>query len=78
VRKLDESIIINNNIEIKVVEIKRNSIKLGITFPSTASVLRKEVYDRIVSENVLASESFDVEEILDLQEELDNEESDNK
>jgi carbon storage regulator len=62
VRKLDESIIINNNIEIKVVEIKRNSIKLGITFPSDASVLRKEVYDRIAKENLSALQSFDLED----------------
>jgi carbon storage regulator len=51
VRKLDESIIVNNDIEINVVEIKRNSVKLGITFPKTASVLRKEIHDRIMSEN---------------------------
>ena len=51
VRKLDESIIINNDIEIKVVEIKRNGVKLGITFPSTATVLRKEIHDRIATEN---------------------------
>lgn len=51
VRKLDESIIINDDIEIKVIEIKRNSVKLGITFPQSATVLRKEIYTRIASEN---------------------------
>lgn len=50
VRKLDESIIINSDIEIKVVEIKRNAVKLGITFPSTATVLRKELHERIMAE----------------------------
>jgi carbon storage regulator len=60
VRKLNESLIINNNIEVKVVEIKRNSVKLGITFPPTATVLRKEIYDRVAMENVEALH-FEVE-----------------
>ncbi len=59
VRKLNESIIINNDIEVKVVEIKRNSVKIGITFPTTATVLRKEVHDRVAMENVEALHSFD-------------------
>ena len=59
VRKLDEAIIINNDIEIKIIEIKRNSVKIGITFPKTASVLRKEIHDRIAGENQQASENFD-------------------
>lgn len=59
VRKLDESIIINNNIEVKVVEIKRNSVKLGFSFPASASVLRKEIHDRIAEENQASATSFD-------------------
>ncbi len=50
-RKLDESIIINNNIELTVVEIKGKSVKLGFNFPQGASVLRKELYDKIMAEN---------------------------
>ena len=59
VRKLNDSIIINNDIEVKVVEISRNSVKLGITFPNTATVLRKEVHDRIAEENLNAIRSLD-------------------
>jgi len=55
VRKLDESIIINGNIEIKVIEVKGKSVKLGFEFPSSAQVLRKEVHDRIVAENLAAA-----------------------
>ena len=54
-RKQDESIIINNNIELKVVEIKGKSVKLGFDFPKGASVLRKELYDKIMAENKAAS-----------------------
>lgn len=63
VRKLNESIIINNNIEVKVVEIKRNAVKLGITFPSSATVLRKEIHDRITEENMKASGLSDFENV---------------
>lgn len=54
VRKIGESIIINGNIEIKLVEVKGKSAKLGFEFPSTAQVLRKEIHDRIVAENIAA------------------------
>ncbi len=54
-RKQDESIIINNNIELTVVEIKGKTVKLGFTFPQGASVLRKELYDKIKAENLAAS-----------------------
>ena len=56
VRKLNQSIIINNDIEIKVVEIKNNSVKLGVTFPGNATVLRKEVHEKIALENAEALE----------------------
>ena len=56
-RKQDESIIINNNIELKVIEIKGKSVKLGFQFPQGASVLRKELFDKIMAENQAASEA---------------------
>lgn len=59
VRKLNESIIINGDIEIKVMEVKRHGVKLGITFPNTATVLRKELHDRIEAENATSDDSDD-------------------
>ncbi len=53
-RKLGESIIVNNTIELQVVEVKGKSVKLGFTFPPDASVLRKEIFDKISAENVAA------------------------
>ena len=53
-RKINESIIINNNITIKVVEINRNSIKLGIDSPESSSILRKEIHNSITKENIEA------------------------
>lgn len=56
-RKQNESIIINNNIELTVVEVKGKSVKLGFTFPKGSSVLRKELYDKIMAENKAATGS---------------------
>lgn len=54
-RKIGESVIINDNIEVTVVDIRGKSIKLGFTFPPEASVLRRELYERIQAENKAAA-----------------------
>lgn len=56
-RKLEESIIINDNIEIKIVEIKENTIKLGISAPRDIKILRKEIFEEIKRENIQAAQS---------------------
>lgn len=53
-RKVGESIVINNNIIMTVVEVRGKTAKLGFTFPPNASILRKEIYDRIREENTAA------------------------
>ena len=54
-RKIGESVIINDDIEVTVIDIRGKSIKLGFTFPQTASVLRREIYERIQEENRAAA-----------------------
>ena len=54
-RKIGESVIINDNIEVTVVDIRGKSIKLGFTFPPEATVLRRELYERIQAENRAAA-----------------------
>ena len=54
-RKVGESIVINNNIELQVVEVRGKSVKLGFTFPADATVLRKEIHDKIMAENMAAA-----------------------
>lgn len=49
-RKVGESVVINDNIELTVVEVRGRSIKLGFTFPPEAKVLRRELHERIKSE----------------------------
>lgn len=59
-RKKDEAIIINDDIEIKVIEIKGDQVKLGITAPKSVPVYRKEVYAQICTANIEAVESVDI------------------
>ena len=54
-RKVGEAVIINDKIELTVIEVRGKSAKLGFTFPPDASVLRKELYDRIKQENLAAA-----------------------
>ena len=54
-RKVGESIIINENIELTIVEVRGKTAKLGITFPPEATVLRKELHERIKQENLAAA-----------------------
>ncbi len=50
-RKKNEALIINNNIEITVLEIKGEQVKLGISAPKEVPVYRKEVYEQIQEVN---------------------------
>jgi len=56
-RKVGESVIINDNIEVTVIEVRGKSIKLGFTFPPEATVLRREIHERIQAENRAALEA---------------------
>ncbi len=58
-RKIGESIVINNSIELTVIEVRGKSVKLGFVFPPDATVLRKEIYDKIMAENMAAAGSGD-------------------
>ncbi|MDD6481649.1 MAG: carbon storage regulator CsrA [Lachnospiraceae bacterium] len=50
-RKKGEALVINNNIEITVLEIRGDQVKVGISAPKDVPVYRKEVYLQIRKEN---------------------------
>ena len=50
-RKKDEAIIIDGNIEIKVLDIQGDKIKLGISAPKEVTIYRQEIYDLIKVSN---------------------------
>ncbi len=49
-RQKDESIVIGDNIEIIIVDVRGDKVRLGITAPKEISVHRREVYDAIQRE----------------------------
>lgn len=50
-RKKDESIHIDDNVEIVVVEIRGDKVRLGIRAPKEVKIYRKEIYEAIQREN---------------------------
>ena len=50
-RKKDESIIIGDNIEIKILEITGDKVRIGIEAPKEISIHRQEIYLQIQDEN---------------------------
>lgn len=65
-RKLEESIIINENIEIMIIGISDGKVKLGIKAPKDIEILRKEVKEAVVSENKEAMEKMDINALKNL------------
>lgn len=65
-RKKNEALIVNNNIEITILEIKGEQVKLGISAPREVPVYRKEVYVQIQEANKEAMSTEGMESLHDL------------
>ena len=65
-RKVNESIMIGNDIEITVLEIKGDQINLGVKAPKSVPIYRKELYVQIQEENKQAGSAVDVEALRGL------------
>lgn len=61
-RKKGEALVVNNNIEITVLDIRGDQVKIGISAPKDVPIYRKEVYLQIQEENKasLSTESLDM------------------
>ena len=58
-RRRNESIILNDNIEVRILDITRHHVKIGIQAPRSVPVYRKEIYDQIARANEAAAVSSD-------------------
>ena len=56
-RKKDEKLRIGNEIEVQIVKISKDSVRIGIKAPSNVSVHRYEVYESIREANLAATKS---------------------
>lgn len=63
-RKLNESIMIGNDVEITVLEIKGDQIKIGINAPKSIPIYRKEIYVQIQEANKEAVDNTTSVEVL--------------
>ncbi|QFI14327.1 carbon storage regulator CsrA [Borrelia sp. CA_690] len=50
-RKINESIKINSNIEVLILEIKKDTVKIAIKAPANIKIFRSEIYEFIIEEN---------------------------
>jgi carbon storage regulator len=58
-RKPGQSIMIGDGVEVQVLSVAGEKVRLGITAPRDVSIFRNEVYERIESENELSSSGDD-------------------
>ena len=65
-RREDESIMIGDDIVVKVLDLKENQVKLGIVAPKSVAVHRQEIYEAIQAENAQAAAPGQVENISNL------------
>lgn len=63
-RKINESIIIGNDIELTVLEVKGDQVKIGISAPKSVPIYRKELYLQIKESNKEAAETSASDEVL--------------
>ncbi len=59
-RKENESIIVGSDIEITLLEIKGDQVKLGISAPKSVPIYRKEIYLQVQEENKKAAAQADL------------------
>ena len=65
-RKKGEALVINNNVEITILEIRGDQIKIGVNAPKEVPVYRKEVYLQIQKENKASVEEDKMAELKNL------------
>ena len=62
-RKAGQAVVIGEEVEVTVLEVRGDLVRLGIRAPRSVSVHRKEVYLQIVEANQIASLGTDVENV---------------
>lgn len=65
-RKKGEALMINNNIEITILEVRGDQVKIGIAAPKDVPIYRKEVYLQIQEENKASFSPEGLEALNDL------------
>ena len=64
-RKINQKLIINDNIEIVILESYKNTVKIGVNAPNDVQIYREEIYNEIKKSNKQAK-NYDLESISNL------------
>lgn len=62
-RKLDESIVIAENIIVKIISVDKGVVKLGIEAPHNVSIMRSELLEDVKDANIASSKEVTIEEL---------------
>ena len=62
-RKLDESIVIGDNITVKIISIDKGVVKLGIDAPKDISIVRNELLEDVKDSNIAASKEGSLDDL---------------
>ena len=65
-RKLDESIVIGDDIRVKIISVEKGMVKIGIDAPSDVSIMRSELLEDVKESNIAASVDVDSQKITKL------------
>ncbi len=65
-RKVDESIVIGDNIIIKVISVDKGVVKLGIDAPKNVSIVRNELLEDVKDANIAASKETKLDDLTTL------------
>ena len=65
-RKINEKIMIKDDISVSIIEIRGDQVRIGVDAPKSVKVFRQEVFDAIKSENKAAAQSAVVLPVLEI------------
>ena len=62
-RKPGQSIVINDNIEVTILEVKGEAVRIGVEAPKNVTIYRHEIYEEIRKENQKTAQQSSLEDI---------------
>lgn len=65
-RKVDESIVIGDNITIKVISVEKGVVKIGVDAPKNVSIVRNELLEDVKDANIAASKETKLSDLTSL------------